>query len=359
MGGTGLAWKEQTVEMKKIDKTFTEAVTSWFRENKRRLPWREDRQPYPIWVSEIMLQQTRVEAVREYYRRWMEALPTVQALAETDEESLLKLWQGLGYYNRVRNMQKAARQIMEAHNGEFPRTYADILALPGIGEYTAGAIASNCFDEPVPAVDGNVLRVLSRLTEDEADITKQSTKKKYAEMLREIYPKRNCGDFTQGLMEIGAIVCVPSGAPKCEICPIRDYCGAFAQGTMLDYPIKAKKKERKIVEMTVFLLECEGCMAVQKRKEKGVLHGLYQYPNVAKTLAPEEALALAEEWRCSPAGLSRSSAYRHIFTHVEWHMTGYYIPCGRQGTGADGDFLWVNESKMEKEIPLPSAFAYF
>ena len=148
--------------MKKIDKTFTEAVTSWFRENKRQLPWREDRQPYHIWVSEIMLQQTRVCAVREYYRRWMEALPTVRDLAETDEESLLKLWQGLGYYNRVRNMQKAAKQILKAHNGEFPRTYTDILTLPGIGEYTAGAIASNCFDEPIPAVYGNVLRVLSR-----------------------------------------------------------------------------------------------------------------------------------------------------------------------------------------------------
>ena len=248
--------------MKKIDKTFTEAVTSWFRENKRQLPWREDRQPYHIWVSEIMLQQTRVCAVREYYRRWMEALPTVRDLAETDEESLLKLWQGLGYYNRVRNMQKAAKHILKAHNGEFPRNYADILTLPGIGEYTAGAIASNCFDEPIPAVDGNVLRVLSRLTEDESDITKQSTKKKYAEMLREIYPDQNCGDFTQGLMEIGAIVCVPNGVPKCDVCPVRAYCGACEHGTMRSYPVKAKKKERKIMEMTVFLLECEG----EKRK---------------------------------------------------------------------------------------------
>ena len=345
--------------MKKIDKTFTEAVTSWFRENKRQLPWREDRQPYHVWVSEIMLQQTRVEAVREYYRRWMEALPTVQDLAETDEESLLKLWQGLGYYNRVRNMQKAAKQILEAHNGEIPGNYADILTLPGIGEYTAGAIASNCFDEPQPAVDGNVLRVLSRLTEDESDIAKQSTKKKYAEMLRGIYPEQNCGDFTQGLMEIGAIVCVPNGVPKCDVCPVRAYCGACEHGTMRSYPVKAKKKERKIMKMTVFLLECEGGRAVQKRKEKGVLHGLYQYPNVAEKLAPDEALALAAEWGCSPAGLSRSSEYKHIFSHVEWHMTGYYIPCGRQGKGADGDFLWADESKMEKEIPLPSAFLYF
>ena len=240
--------------MKTIDQEFTQAVMSWFQENQRDLPWRKDKDPYHVWVSEIMLQQTRVEAVRDYYRRWMEALPNVQALAQTEEETLLKLWQGLGYYNRVRNMQKAARMIMEEYEGSFPARYEEILKLPGIGAYTAGAIASNCFDERVAAVDGNVLRVMSRLTEDDTDILLQSTKRRYALMLQTLYPQKQCGVFTQGLMEIGAIVCVPNGTPKCDTLPgPRVLRRRRASGPLTRYPVKAAQKERKLIEMTVFI----------------------------------------------------------------------------------------------------------
>lgn len=344
---------------KKLDKTFTKTVTKWFCENKRDLPWRQDREPYHIWISEIMLQQTRVEAVREYYLRWMKALPTIKSLADAEEESLLKLWQGLGYYNRVRNMQKAARILETEYDGVFPDTYDEILKLPGIGDYTAGAIASNCFDQKVAAVDGNVLRVMSRITEDDSDILKQSIKKKYAAMLAELYPEKDCGNFTQGLMEIGATICVPNGMPKCDACPVADFCGAKAAGTALNYPVKKAKKERKMVDMTVFILAYKGKQAVQKRKQKGVLSGLYQYPNVEKKLDAGQAVALAQDWGCCPAGIERQREYKHIFSHVEWHMTGYYITCSQQGEGAEGDFVWATEKQMEEEIPLPSAFQPF
>lgn len=345
--------------MKTIDQEFTQAVMSWFQENQRDLPWRKDKDPYHVWVSEIMLQQTRVEAVRDYYRRWMEALPNVQALAQTEEETLLKLWQGLGYYNRVRNMQKAARMIMEEYEGSFPARYEEILKLPGIGAYTAGAIASNCFDERVAAVDGNVLRVMSRLTEDDTDILLQSTKRRYALMLQTLYPQKQCGVFTQGLMEIGAIVCVPNGTPKCELCPIRAFCGAGEHQTFDRYPVKVAKKERKIIEMTVFILQCGDQLAVQKRGAKGILAGLYQYPNLEQKMTAAEALRTAEAWGCMPTGLQRQSEYKHIFTHVEWHMTGYYITCSCEADGPAHDWVWANPTQMEAEIPLPSAFQYF
>ena len=196
----------------------------WYAENKRELPWRQDREPYHVWLSEIMLQQTRVEAVRGYYARFLTALPTVQALADCDDELLHKLWEGLGYYSRVRNLKKAAGVIMERHGGVFPQKYEDILALPGIGAYTAGAICSICFEKPTPAVDGNVLRVVSRVTESKAPITEPKVKKEITEKLRAVYPKNHCGDFTQALMELGATVCVPNGSPHCANCPLQNVC---------------------------------------------------------------------------------------------------------------------------------------
>ena len=345
--------------MKKIDIDFTNTVTAWFRENQRDLPWRKDQDPYHVWDSEIMLQQTRVEAVREYYRRWMEALPTIRDLAESSEETLLKLWQGLGYYNRVRNMQKAAQMIMQEYHGVFPDQYDEIRRLPGIGEYTAGAIASNCFDRRIAAVDGNVLRVMSRLTEDDSDILKQATKRQYARLLQEIYPENHCGEFTQGIMEIGAVICVPNGSPKCEICPVWEFCGAKEHQSIGRYPVKAAKKERKIIEMTVFILTCKDRTAVQKRPAGGLLAGLYQYPNLQQNMSASEALKAVEEWGGQPSGLSRRSEYRHIFSHVEWHMTGYYISCERETSGPGKDFVWADSRQMEESIPLPSAFQYF
>ena len=199
------------------------ALLPWYEENKRDLPWRKTREPYNIWLSEIMLQQTRVEAVKGYYARFLEKLPSVEALASCDDEVLHKLWEGLGYYSRVRNLKKAANVILEQYGGQFPREHGDVLALPGIGDYTAGAICSICYDAPTPAVDGNVLRVISRLLNDPSPIDLPATKKAVTAALAEIYPPR-AGDFTQALMELGATLCGPNRAPDCEKCPCHSFC---------------------------------------------------------------------------------------------------------------------------------------
>ena len=352
------------------DRRFTETILSWYGQNKRDLPWRQDRNPYHIWVSEIMLQQTRVEAVRDYYLRWMTALPDFRALAEAEEETLLKLWQGLGYYNRVRNLQAAAKEIMKQHEGAFPTESDKIRALKGIGDYTAGAIASIACDQRTPAVDGNVLRVMSRIHADYSDVKSAATKRRVTEQLAALYPEEGkglCGDFTQGLIELGAMVCVPNGRPQCEICPAADWCRAKADGVQMELPIKAEKKARRIEERTVFILtsgnlEQGGKMAVGKRPAEGLLANLAELPNLPGELTADQALKQAEDWGCSPTGLNRVAKFKHIFSHVEWHMTGYYITCSQCGSGNSGGtevFRWVSEEELEREVPLPSAFQYF
>lgn len=340
---------------KKPDKQFTEKLVTWYKKEKRDLPWRVDRSPYHIWISEIMLQQTRVEAVKEYYRRFIKALPELKDLAEAEEETLLKLWQGLGYYNRVRNMQKAARTIMDEYDGVFPETYDEIKGLSGIGEYTAGAIGSICFNLKTPAVDGNVLRVMTRILEDDGDIKKTAVKRRTGEVLRELYPEEDCGAFTQGLIELGAMVCVPKGNPECSICPVKEYCGAREKGTMLSYPVKSRMKERTVVLKSVFILKKGNRTAVRKRDENVLLGGLYEYPNVDLRLTINEAAEQLEAWGLKPVNIERTSEYRHIFSHVEWNMTGFYFTVEEENR----DFRWVSEEEMEKDIPLPSAFSYF
>ncbi len=343
--------------MKELNHEFTKTLMRWFTTNQRDLPWRADKEPYHVWVSEIMLQQTRVEAVREYYLRFMKELPTVADLAAADEESLLKLWQGLGYYNRIRNMHKAAKTVMEDLDGQFPATFAGIKALSGIGEYTAGAIGSICFDLQVPAVDGNVLRVMSRLLEDGSDIKAAATKKQMGETLQKLYPSENCGDFTQGLIELGALICVPNGEPKCDLCPVAEFCKAREHGTVMQYPVKSRKKPRKEIKKSVFVLRCHDKVAVVKRRNSGLLAGLYEFPNVdgAEHLTLDEAVAQVEFWGCEPVNLTRESRYRHIFTHVEWDMKGYYFDVNV----TNSEFKWVTIEQMEEEVPLPSAFGYF
>ena len=370
-----------------LDSSFTVEVTGWYCDNRRDLPWRQDKDPYHVWVSEIMLQQTRVEAVRDYYLRFMQALPTIEALAEAEEEQLLKLWQGLGYYNRVRNLQKAARQILQNPSAGFPRTMPEILALPGIGEYTAGAIASICFDQRTPAVDGNVLRVMARLTEEEGDVKSTPVKRRFTELLAGLYPGTDCGDFTQGLIELGALVCLPNGQPRCEMCPVSGFCRARAAGRVMELPVKAEKKARRQEQRTVFILSCGGRVAVRRRPKGSLLGNLYEFPQVSQHLTAGAAVSQAEAWGCHPLDVTRSKQYKHIFSHVEWDMTGYYITCGLEGTGevsregagdglpidGAGDslqpegagepggqaFRWVSREQLEEEIPLPSAFQPF
>ena len=324
----------------------------WYAQNKRDLPWRENRDPYRVWLSEIMLQQTRVEAVRGYYARFLTALPTVQALADCDEQQLLKLWEGLGYYNRARNLQKAAKII--AQTG-FPDSYEGWLALPGVGEYTAGAVASICFDRPVAAVDGNVLRVLSRYQADPSPITEPAVKKQVKAALEAVYPAEQPGAFTQALMELGATVCVPNGAPKCEKCPLSGQCKAFLQEKTADFPVKAAKKERKIQQRAVLLLRCGDKLALEKRPARGLLAGLWQLPNVEGILTAEGAAAQAAQWGCEPHDVLSIRQKKHIFTHITWEMEGFELVCGQESDR----FVWATPAQLEEEYPLPTAFRQF
>lgn len=334
---------------------IVEPLLYWYDLHARILPWRENTEPYRVWVSEIMLQQTRVEAVKPFYERFMDQLPTIQSLALAEEEVILKLWEGLGYYNRVRNLQKAAQLICAEHNGVFPQVYEQILALPGIGEYTAGAISSISFHKPVPAVDGNVLRVITRLTENSQDITSPALKKQMTHQLKEIYPMTRCGDFTQSLMELGATVCTPNGSPKCDDCPLSHLCNARRNGTQMQFPVKAKKAARKQQVMTVLLLCCGDKIAVNKRTSGGLLDGLWEFPNAPTPLTVSgvnEWLALHE---LQAKHIGKTSPQKHIFTHIEWKMDGYIVQC----TGMNKEYTWVTRDILDKEITLPTAFKKF
>lgn len=332
-----------------------EALIPWYEAHKRELPWRQDREPYHVWLSEIMLQQTRVEAVKEYYRRFVTALPTIPDLAEAPEEQILKLWEGLGYYNRVRNLQKAAQTICAEYMGVFPSEYAQIRSLSGIGDYTAGAIASICFDAPTPAVDGNVLRVYSRLLADDANIDLQTTKKRITRKLQETYPQKNPGIATQALMELGATVCVPNGAPRCDVCPVAEICQARKQDTWRNLPVRSEKKKRKIVDKTVFILLTEDTVALHKRSTSGLLAGMWEFPNVDAKLDKQAAVTQVTGWQAEPLDLLMQTSYTHIFSHVEWHMTAYYIRCRK----TNKKWKWVTKESLDETYALPSAFRPF
>ena len=340
--------------MTHISKLLPELLLPWYRENKRDLPWRKDREPYHIWVSEIMLQQTRVEAVKGYYARFLDSLPTVEALAACDDDMLHKLWEGLGYYSRVRNLKKAAIRLTEEYGGQFPKTHAEILQLPGIGAYTAGAICSIAYDLPTPAVDGNVLRVCSRLANDPSPIDLPETKKAVTLALEEIYPKE-AGDFTQALMELGATVCGPNRAPDCENCPCRSICQGYLKGTAQQLPVKAPKKEKKQENRTVFLLHCEDKWAIEKRPDKGLLAGLWQFPNESGHLTAEEAIRWAEERGLHPRNVERSIDRHHIFTHIRWDLRGWFLEVGEPA----GEYTWMTLHEIDEQAALPTAFRQF
>lgn len=326
----------------------------WYKKNARDLPWRRNQNPYHVWLSEIMLQQTRVDTVIDYYNRFLAEFPTIDALANADEERVLKLWEGLGYYSRARNLQKAAKSIMAEYGGNFPKDPAQINSLPGIGTYTTGAIASICFDYPEPAVDGNVLRVVSRITEDYRCIDEENTKKEIARQLAEVYPKGHCGDFTQSLMELGAIICLPNGDPKCESCPAQAICMTYKNKNYGLLPVRKEKRAREIKELTFFILACGDKIALRKRHEKGVLHNMWELPNVYGKLGKEDA----EHWLQKQRGQGRIENInkgKHIFTHIEWQIICYTIACEK----TFGDYLWADKNKMDTEISLPTAFKKF
>ena len=335
--------------MDKIFSQLPKLLLPWYDENRRELPWRQDKEPYHVWLSEIMLQQTRVEAVKGYYARFLKALPTVAHLAAASEETLNKLWEGLGYYTRVRNLQKAAKQIMELHGGNFPTDYDAVRNLAGIGDYTAGAVCSICFDLPTPAVDGNVLRVCARLTADPSPIDKPATKKALTEALTAVYPK-DSGKFTQALMELGATVCAPNGAPKCERCPLSQICRAHKAGEETAYPVKSEKKPRKIQEMTVLLLHDGEAFALRKRPQTGLLAGLWEFPHLDGKHTVKDVLSYLESQGIDVLDVEKAVEKTHIFTHIEWHMQGIFLAC-RQG----GSYTWGTPS----DFALPTAFRIF
>ncbi len=340
---------------------YTEIVPyllHWYDRNARILAWRENPKPYYVWVSEIMLQQTRVEAVKGYFDRFITALPDIRALAAAPEEQLLKLWEGLGYYNRVRNMQKAAKLVAEQYDGELPADYEALKALPGIGSYTAGAIASIAFGIAEPSVDGNVLRVLKRIAANYDDITKEKVKKELEDDVREIMPKDRPGDFNQSLMELGATVCLPNGKPLCEQCPVMHLCKAFHAGCEMELPVKPRKKARKIEEKTLFVIKQEQPgqayeIALHKREPKGLLAGLWELPNVEGKLSETDVLELFKT-----NDVKRLPDGKHIFSHVEWRMWCYEIRLrGEQRqTKLPFPVEYFTKETIDRELSLPSAF---
>jgi len=335
---------------------LAEPLVKWYRSNHRKLPWREHVSAYHTWVSEIMLQQTRVEAVKPFYFRFLNALPTVKDLAEAEEDQLLKLWEGLGYYNRVRNMQKAAVQIMTEYGGEFPQDFQKIRELKGIGNYTAGAISSIAFGIPKPAVDGNVLRVVSRILASGDDIMKASVRTRVENMIEEIIPGDAASDFNQGLIELGALVCVPNGTPKCRECPAEDLCRARREGRQLELPVKTKTKPRKIELRTILIFRDGEKLAIRKRPGKGLLAGLYEFPGAAGHLSIEEVAGYSKGIGLMPVRIRELPNAKHVFSHIEWHMKGYAVLVDELEKSCAEDMLFIHPEEIEKQYPIPSAF---
>ena len=332
-------------------------ILSWYAASRRPLPWRREPNPYHTWIAEIMLQQTRIEAVIPYYERFLRELPDIPALAAVPEDRLLKLWEGLGYYSRARNLRKAAQILTERYGGELPASAEELRRLPGIGAYTAGAVASIAFGLPEPAVDGNVLRVVTRLLSCPDDIDAQATRQAVTALLRAHYPSgRDAALLTEGLMELGETICLPNAAPQCGRCPLRELCTAHRDGRELSFPVRAAKKPRRIEAKTVLLL-CDGAgrFAIRKRAPGGLLAGLWEFPNLDGTLSEAEAFSAARDRELSPLRLLPFGAAKHIFTHVEWHMTGYLIHCAE----ASPDYLWKCPEEIARDYPLPTAFRYF
>lgn len=370
---------------------FTEKLLTWYHANKRTLPWREKPTAYHVWLSEIMLQQTRVEAVKEYYKRFLERLPDIKSLSEVDDEVLHKLWEGLGYYNRAKNLKKAAVLVMQEYDGNLPSTYERLLTLPGIGPYTAGAIASIAFHEAVPAVDGNVMRVIARLTGNFRDITEAFTKKEIEEVVRALLPEE-VHHFNQALMELGALVCIPNGKPKCEVCPVKKLCFAFEEEKQGELPVKKGKKARKKEKRTIILFRNErGEFLIRKREEEGLLSGLWEFPTLSGELSAEEIEKRLDERGILYHDLKVLKEAKHIFSHIEWEMRAYLI--GIQGRGELSSFfkdkaedsemgnsvyylfeetekyrlenekkvktVWASYQAIKEQYSLPSAFRLF
>ncbi len=338
-----------------------DALLAWYRASKRDLPWRQTTDPYRIWISEIMLQQTRVEAVKPYYARFLKICPNVKSLAELPADQLMKLWEGLGYYSRARNLQKAAKDIMSRFGGRLPASYDDLHSLCGIGDYTAGAIASIAFGIPVPAVDGNVLRVLARLQGSERDIADPATKKDWSAALAAVIPADAAGDFTQSMIELGATLCGPNSEAQCHLCPMAPVCRAAKEGLAAVLPVRSPKKPRRIEKRTVLLVRDENRTLLSKRPPKGLLAGLFELPNTEGYLEEKEALAFVRALGLEPIRIKPLEDSKHIFTHIEWQMIAYEVTVRSdfdEFENRNGFFLTDNKT-LHEHYAIPSAFAAY
>lgn len=338
---------------------LVQPLMEWYDKNARILPWRETPTPYRVWISEIMLQQTRVEAVKPYYERFMRRLPDVEALAGIEEEELLKLWEGLGYYNRARNLQKAAVKVMREHGGKMPDSYEELLKLPGIGSYTAGAISSIAFGHARPAVDGNVLRILSRALCYEKDVLSQSAKNEMESLVQSLIPEDRPGAFNQALMELGATVCVPNGAPHCSGCPWEKLCLAHENGCESAYPHKAAKKARIIEDYTILIIQDADKTAIRKRPDKGLLAGMYEFPWIRGFCTEQEVLENVKKMGYAPIYIKKLRESKHIFTHREWHMQGYAVRVDELTTKPETELIFAEGTETEKKYPMPAAFCAY
>lgn len=343
-----------------------EPLCHWYEEHGRTLPWREEPSPYHVWLSEIMLQQTRIEAVLGYYARFTDRFPGIRELAEADEEELLKLWEGLGYYNRARNLQKTAKIVVERYNGQLPADYDLLLTLPGIGSYTAGAVASIAYGLLAPAVDGNVLRVAMRYLNCEDDISKMAVRKKLERSVMAVIPLEKPGIFNQALMELGEVICIPNGRPLCDRCPLSNQCAGRKHGRQMELPNKPKKKKRVVEKRTILIPMWEGKAGIRKRQTQGLLAGMWEFPSREGHLTPEQL----EEGFVGSVGVTRHVEIRrlepgtHIFTHKEWHMEGYCLIFSEQ-EAVDRwnqympEMIWATTKELAERYSIPAAFHSF
>ncbi|WP_242622654.1 A/G-specific adenine glycosylase [Lachnoclostridium sp. Marseille-P6806] len=354
-------------------------LLSWYDGHRRVLPWREEPTPYHVWLSEIMLQQTRVEAARGYYERFLAALPDIRALAEAPEEQYMKLWEGLGYYSRVRNLHRAAVQIMEEYGGEMPADAAELKKLAGIGRYTAAAVSAIAFGRRAAAVDGNLQRIFTRLTG-----YRQNIKSAAALSAAEIFwtarmdegaeefrnadgspleapgsPRNYYGDCNQALMDLGAAVCLPNGGPHCDECPWEHACVAHAEHCESRLPVLPKKRLRRVEERTVLVIRDAERTALRKRPAKGLLAGLYELPNTEGCLNEAEALEYVRSLGLSPLHIRGIGPAKHVFSHVEWHMTGYEVRVDELEERAAPGLLLVETAEALTRYSIPSAFAAY
>ena len=337
-------------------------LLDWYRMNARDLPWRKDRDPYKVLVSEIMLQQTRAETVKPYFRRFIDTLPTVRDLAEAPEAVILKLWEGLGYYSRVRNLQKAAQAVTERFGGSIPADFDALLSLPGVGRYTAGAVASIAYGIPVPAVDGNVLRVMARLCDDDTDVMLPAAKTAAEQALAPHVPADAAGDFTQSLIELGALVCLP-GEPDCGSCPLRLVCRGLNAGHEKALPVRNAKKARRVEQLTVLLItagEGDGeTVLIRRRPDAGLLGGLWEFPHVEGHADAESVRALIENEGLTVSGITPLPDAKHLFTHVEWRMTGFSVRVDGRTARPLWDGVWVSRAALFNDYTVPSAFSAY